>query len=432
MVTSKAGKKTIRLDRNDWGTIPDITIPLKIIINNTFNDDICKNTKDCLDNPIPEHFFTLHEQKLDTPTILVYEEGNRLYACDSKYIHTGKRILKDFVVTLGRVATSNTVKFSQSFSGLVESQSTFSLGRMVGDRFVSIYDISSQLFDPASLLYDGPRNIGILGEIETVFSESKNSTKLEELQLNIPLLASKLNLSPEFTPYVIVPDKWEDRQSESTESVHGDIKMESEEDSDFDFDDFNMTIEGSTSLVDNYVTGDNDDFIDVTSIVLGKTTTNTKSKVRFTEAYVNLVRSLMSGFNLKHKINDFIEKLPSWAQNYYVLFLTENSKSLLNNSTLLDSYKNSPKSQLILNSCLCNLMTTRMTFPSESGSCLTKSQLEDIKIFTSKIIGLHGNTFERFFGLGKEETVEHFLKPRTGYVRKEYFTDDSVDDSMVF
>jgi len=402
-IETRAGLMTITIDRKEWGPSPDITIPMKVLLNNTFTDDSCRSVRECLDKDVNPALFE-KSVKTNSNVPVVYMESGRIFVAPYSVIPVGTLILSNSIVKFAKVITTAKIEFTATFSGLVESNSNFSLGRIVEGRFVTVYDITSQLFDPASLIANGDRKIGVLGEIESIFTDKPIDIDL--VSLKIPLLASKIGMVPRYEEFRIVPENWDD--VDTNESVSA-ADAEAKEDDDFDLDFFEFETTGGDAIESAIDYVDND-FADLTDMSFkpGQIKRTTRQRVRFTESYCNIVRRKLDRELSAIEIIRFLSRTPRWFEAYATRFVIENARQIINKYK--DEYSEDPKDSIrsAVNRSISVLLNVRADHLYVMGDAVRDSTVSDLEIIIKRSKMFKKDCFERYFGAGRDVTIKEY------------------------
>jgi len=417
-IESTGGRLTVTIDRKEWGPSPDITIPMKVLLNNTFTGDTCKGVRECLDRDVNQSLFT-PSTKTKSKDPVIYLDSGRLFVASHSVVPVGTLILKDSTVKFSKVITTSKIEFTKTFSGLVESNINFSLGRIVSGRFVTVYDITSQLFDPATLISNGDRKNGVLGEIETIFTDLP--IVIDDVSLKIPLLANKLQLVPRYDEFRIVPENWDDNETnESVSAADADLNM----DVDFDLDFFEFETTGGDAIMSALEFVD-PDFVDLTEVSYqpGRQVKNSRQKVRFTESYCNIIRKKFDKEKTSVDIMKFISKTPHWFEAYASRYVIENAKQIINKYK--DEYDSNPSQSIksAVNRSVSILFNVKPDNLFILGDPVRSSTLSDLENIMKRSKMYKRDCFDRFFGSGRDVTIKEYYPSST----KVFFDDTEVD-----
>lgn len=402
-IETRAGLMTITIDRKEWGPSPDITIPMKVLLNNTFTDDSCRSVRECLDKDVNPALFE-KSIKTSSNVPVIYMESGRIFVAPYSVIPVGTLILSNSIVKFAKVITTAKIEFTSAFSGLVESNSNFSLGRIIEGRFVTVYDITSQLFDPASLIANGDRKIGVLGEIESIFTDKPFDIDL--VTLKIPLLATKIEMVPRYEEFRIIPENWDDVDTNESVSA-ADVDAKEDDDFDLDFFEFETTggdiFESAIEYVDN-------DFADLTDVSFkpGQIKKTTRQRVRFTESYCNIVRRKLDRELSAIEIIRFLSRTPRWFEAYATRFVIENARQIINKYK--DEYSDDPKDSIrsAINRSVSVLLNVRADHLYVMGDAIRDSTISDLELIIKRSKMFKKDCFERYFGAGRDVTIKEY------------------------
>ena len=391
-IETKSGIMTVTIDRKEWGPSPDITIPMKVLLNNTFSEDSCKSIKECLDKEVSDDFF-VPLGRVVTNQPVIYTDSNRIFVASASSLSPDTLVLRDSIVKFARVITTSKIQFIPSFSSLVESNSNFSLGRVVEGRYATVYDITSQLFDPSSLISNGDRNIGILGEIETIFTPK--ALNVDTATLRIPLLASKFNFEPKYEEFRVVPENWDEAEEDQSSISAAEADKIQDDEFDLDFFEFETTsgniFESALEPVDN-------DFADLSELTYkpGVKQKQTRQRVRFTESYCNIVRAKMAQEECAFDIEKYISRFPKWLECYARQYLIENSKQIINKYSSIYSDEPTSAVRSAVNRSISILIRIRPEYMYINGPSVQKGIIDDFELLVKRMKIFKRDCFSRF------------------------------------
>jgi hypothetical protein len=280
---------------------------------------------------------------------------------------------------------------------------------MIEGRFVTVYDITSQLFDPASLLANGDRKIGVLGEIESIFTDKQ--IDIDQVTLKIPLLASKIAMVPRYEEFRIVPENWDDEDTNESVSA-ADAEAKGDDDFDLDFFEFETTggdaIESAIDYVDN-------DFADLTDMSFkpGVMKKPTRQRVRFTESYCNIVRRKLDREPSTIEIVRFLSKTPRWFEAYATRFVIENARQIINKYK--DEYSDDPRVPIrsAVNRSISVLLNFKVGHLYVMGDAVRDSTVSDLGNIIKRSKMFKEDCFERYFGSGRDVTIKEYYPKAT-------------------
>jgi hypothetical protein len=275
------------------------------------------------------------------------------------------------------------------------------------------------LFDPATLITNGDRKAGVLGEIETIFTDLP--INIDDVSLKVPLLANKLQLVPRYDEYRIIPENWDDTETnESVSAADADAKM----DVDFDLDFFEFETTGG-DVFESAMEFADPDFIDLTEVSFqpGKAQKNTRQKVRFTESYCNIIRKKLDKEKTSIDIVKYLSKTPRWFEAYALRFVVENAKQIINKYK--DEYADDPSPVIksAVNRSVSVLFNVRPDHLFILGDSVRMSTLQDFETLMKRSKMYKRDCFDRFFGSGRDVTIKEYY-PNSPKV---FFDDSEID-----
>jgi hypothetical protein len=338
-------------------------------------------------------------------TPVVYLDSGRLFISLVTSLPIGTMILKDSIVKYSRIITSSKVQFTPAFGGLLESNKNFSLGRLVEGRFVTVYDITSQLFDPASLISNGDRKIGILGEIECIFTALP--IDLGSASFKIPLLATKMSLEPKYEDYTVVPENWDERAEEESSVSAADKDQAANSDSDLDFFEFETT---PGNIFESEIDNTDNDFTDLTDVSFKPSTKrgNTRQRVRFTESYCNIVKTKLNREESALSLQKVLSRYPKWFESYVTRYFIENSRQIINKYSSVYSETPSDAIRIAVNRSISILCNFRYEHMYSIGDKVKPGMIDDLELLVKKNRIYKKDCFYRFFRDGRDETIQDY------------------------